>query len=79
MGRAPRQPQAGDQLSQFSGTKLVWELEEVVVREKKLLVDPIRHAAREVDPYAESLRKIEGEFVPESVAPRSGQYSDIDH
>lgn len=60
---------AGEQLGQFTGERLVWELEDVVESKKILLVDPIRQAAREVDPYAESLRKGDAEVVPKGVAP----------
>ena len=60
---------AGQQLGQFKGEKLVWEIEEIVTKKKNLLIDPVRHAAREVDPYAESVRKIEGDFVPKGVSP----------
>lgn len=59
---------AGEQLAQFRGNNSVWKIDELITTRKGDLADPIRQAAAETDPYAESLRKDTQEFVPEGIS-----------
>lgn len=59
----------GKLLGHFTNADLVWDVEGLVEKHQGLLKDPVRQAAAERDPYAESLQPGGEKFVPNGVTP----------
>lgn len=60
----------GKLLGHFTKEDLVWDVEKLVEKHQDLLKDPVRQAAAERDPYAESLQRGgEKKFEPEGLTP----------